>query len=102
METIYDFVILLAGGHAYVIPQTQEQCKILHANIERLCAEAPDRWICLEDEHRIARLHPKAIAGWYFQPHQKSTQEQVLELTKRMEKKMPDPGEGEDWKHGEG
>lgn len=95
----YDFTVLLAGAHAYVLYLPDEPaCQALMESIFKCCMENPDKWLHLNDGERKGVVHPKAICGMYYRPHHKSQQEEMLELTKRMEKKMPDPAEGEDWK----
>ena len=96
---VYDFTVMLAGGHAYVLYLADEAaCQSLLEYIFKDCTENPDKWMHLNDGERKGVIHPKAICGIYYRPHHQSQQEQILELTKRMEKKIPDPSEGEGWK----
>jgi len=102
MSTFYDFTVMLAGGHAYVLYLTDEAaCQTLMEGIFKSTNEAPDKWLHLNDGERKGVVHPKAICGMYYRPHHKSQQEQILEFTQKMEKKLPDANEGEDWKHGD-
>jgi hypothetical protein len=94
MNTLYDFVILLSGN-SYTCCVEKDAIK----GVELALVEAlnhPEKTVCLKDGNRSAQLRPGAIMGWYYKPHEKSTQEKMLETFKN----AVEPPE-DNWKTGE-
>lgn len=97
-----ELIILLTGNHLpIVIPA--EAVQEWDAKLEKLLgdAQACKGWLTFKDAEGLwpRRVHPHAVVGWYFRPKVEPTSQKALAIMERMEKKMPDPGEGDDWKN---
>ena len=97
-----DMIILLPGNH---LPLTIPKHDI--ARMDKLIQdtvadpEKRDRWLFLNQGDYLRRVLPRAILGWYFRPHAPSDTQKAVDLMAKMEKKMPDPNQGEEWKNQE-
>ncbi len=61
-----------------------------------------DKWLCFSDETGfLQRIAPRAIQGWFFRECKINPSDKALSIMEKMEKKIPDPGGGEEWKNQE-
>ena len=95
-----DLIILLPGNYLPIVMR-KEQMATMDTFIQTTLADEDKqkRWLCFNDSDGwLRRVHPKGILGWYFRPHEVSQTAKAVALMEKMEKKMPDGSEGDDWK----
>jgi len=100
IDEVVDFIILLPGNHMPLVIRKERMAEF-DAILQNTLADSykVERWLCFTDAQGwVRRVMPKAILGWYFRPHSEDFSTKAVTIMERMEKKMPDPGEGDAWK----
>lgn len=103
MSAIVDLIILMPGNHV-PLTLTKKLADEIDAMLQAVLADETklNQWLCFKDaDGYVRRVNPRSIIGWYVRKHVQNTSEQAVAIMEKMEKKMPDPGEGDGWKTGE-
>ena len=103
MSENIDLVILLHGNNLPLVvakEKMHEMDTILQTTTGD--EDKKNRWLCFADEAGYYhRVHPRAIQGWFFRERKVNPTDKALSIMEKMEKKMPDPGAGDEWKNQE-
>ena len=99
-----ELIILLAGGSFLPVVLPREKVNDIDKTIEEVLGDPAkaNQWLVFKDVEggMPRRAHPRAIIGWYFRNYQPSAQQRMVDTMERLEKKIPDGNEGENWKGG--
>ena len=90
---LYDFTLLLPGN-TYVMVVKQSEAEEFNEKVKD-AIKKPDALLTFESGNKTSNIRAGSIFGWYYNPHEKSFQEQALNAIN----KSIDPPE-DDWKNG--